>query len=607
MYKTGDLARWCKNGNIDYIGRVDLQVKIRGLRIELGEIESVLATIETISQVVVLDRQDDNGRLFLCAYYVSECEIEEKILRIELAKTLPRYMIPHFFIKLKSLPITSNGKIDGNSLPLPDYSQPHSNADYITPITEQEIKIIQILESVLGVSPIGMNDDFFDVGGDSLKAIEFISKAQYEGLNIDVQTVFEYSTPAELLKHIGESDKQTARYHPKEFDALHELLKHSKTSARVPTGKHTCGDVLITGATGWLGIHVLDEFLTSEQGIAYCLVRGENTTDSRNKLISSLEYYFGDKHKDNMRIIAIFGDITSPLKLDEKIDTIIHCAANVKHYGAFRHSYDANVAGTNNIIELAKEKDAVLLHISTASVSGNSFEQPPDFPKTIFNETSLYIGQPLENVYIRSKFEAEVAVLEARANGLDAKVIRVGNLANRSSDLVFQKNYQENATLTRIKALADLRMYPRQLALLPIELSPVDDTAKAIIMLAQHHDNVRIIHHLYNDKSIRFGSIVKALKSSGIKMKAVSMKRFLKELTKTVNNPEKSHIYETFINDIDEKGALQFNSSIILDNSHSIQYLNEIGFNWSKIDTTYLRKYVEYFHKIGYFGGVTDG
>jgi len=245
-----------------------------------------------------------------------------------------------------------------------------------------------------------------------------------------------------------------------------------------------------------------------------------------------------------------------------------------------------------------------LLHISTASVSGNSFEQLPDFPKTVFNETSLYIGQPLENVYIRSKFEAEVEVLKARHKGLDAIIVRVGNLVNRRSDLIFQKNHRENATLTRLKALVDLSVYPRQIDSFLIELSPVDETAKSIILSAQHHDNSHVVIHLFNNKPVRFSKFVKALHSIGLKMDAVTMRLFIEEIRKTINDPITSHIHEAFINDIDSKGNLRLQNNITLDNNRSIQYLNKIGFNWSKIDAAYLQKYVEYFHKIGYFGGV---
>jgi len=601
MYKTGDLARWREDGQLEYIGRMDNQIKLRGIRIELGEIETEIARFEGVKQIAVVDKKDETGRQYICAYYISDETVDENSLRTELAKTLPRYMIPHFFTQVETFPTTASGKTDRKALPPPDFKQSQSGTEYVAPVTEQEKLLVQILESVLEISPIGMNDDFFDIGGDSLKAIEFISKAQYEGIKIDVQNVFEYTTPAKLLKHLSTEDKQSVKYQMDDFNAIHSLLRQNRASAGVPATKQSLGNTLITGATGWLGIHVLDEFLSSESGTVYCLVRGNDISYSQERLNSTLEHYFGDKYKNSGRIITVCGDISNPIELDDKIDTIIHCAANVKHYGAYSSFHTVNVTGTENIIKLAKEKDAVLLHISTAAVSGNSFDHDQSFPHSLFDETKLYIGQPLNNVYVRSKFEAETAVLEARSDGLDAVIIRVGNLVNRRSDLRFQKNHMENATLTRLKAFADLGMYPRRLNMLPIEMSPVDETAKAIIKLAQHYDRVRPVFHIYNDKPTMFKDIAKMLKTTGIKIKAVPMKRFAKKLSGTANDPDKAHIFEAFINDIGEDGNLNIHSNIRLCNRFTTKHLNEIGFNWKKIDNAYLRKYVKHFSHIGYF------
>ncbi|MDR2569488.1 MAG: AMP-binding protein [Oscillospiraceae bacterium] len=601
MYKTGDLACWRDDGQLEYIGRMDNQVKIRGLRIELGEIETAISKFEGIKQVAVVDWKDDDGRQYICAYYISDNDIDEKLLRSELAKTLPRYMVPHFFMRVESFPTTTSGKTDRKAFPSPDFSISKSDVECIAPVTEQEKKLVQIMEAVLGISPIGMNNDFFDIGGDSLKAIELVAKLQNESIEIDLQSIFESPTPAEMISRLAGKDNTQVKYKVEDFDSIHWLLKHGITATGVALEKNPIGDVLITGTTGWLGAHVLDEYLSSESGVAYCLVRSADLTDGKNKLSSVLKHYFGDKYKDEERIVVVCGDIIKQISFDKSIDTIIHCAANVKHYGVYQDSYETNVTGTVNMIALAKEKDAVLIHISTTSVSGDSFEQNPNFPLTIFNETKLYIGQRLDNVYIRSKFEAEKSVLESRLDGIDAVVIRVGNLTNRQSDLAFQMNHRENATLSRLKAFVDLGMYPRQLAWFPIEFSPVDDTARAIIKIAQRLDRVRPMFHLYNDKTVRFGDYVKALKSAYIKMKAVSMKKFIQEVRKTADIPGKAHIYEAFIGDISADGTLFGKSNIRLCNRHTAKYLSEISFDWTEIDNDYLKRYIDYFRNIGYF------
>jgi len=601
MYKTGDIAKWREDGNIEYVGRMDNQVKIRGLRIELGEIEEAMLKLGEMSQVAVVTRSDETGRQYICAFYSTKGTIDETTLRKNLAKTLPQYMIPHFFTKMDIFPTTPSGKTDRNALPTPDFSQSYSTVEYIAPTTKKEKAVVQILQAVLGISTIGMDDNFFDLGGDSLKAIEFVANAHHEGINIELQDVFEHPTPAMLIESIGRANK-TTEYIKEDFDAVHWLLELGKRSTGIPQTSNSIGDVLITGATGWLGAHVLDEYLSSDTGTVYCLVRGEDLSDSTKKLHDVLSDYFGGKYSSLERIKVICGDITKQIEFDKPIDTIIHCAANVKHYGVYQDFYDVNVVGMKNVIELAKEKDALLIHISTMAVSGNAFDHDPDFSMTVFDESKLYIGQPLSNVYIRSKFEAEMAVLNARSDGLNTVIIRVGNLSNRRTDLVFQKNYDENATLTRLKAIADLGVYPRSLAWLPIEFSPVDDTARAVIRIAGHYDRVQLVYHAYHDKPILFGAFIKALKSAGIKMKPVSMKRFREELDKTANDPKTAHIFEAFVSDIGTDGELSLQSNIELSNSHTTQYLKQTGFSWQEVGMDYLRKYVEYFRGIGYFG-----
>ena len=599
MYKTGDLARWRKDGSIDYIGRMDNQVKIRGLRIELGEIETAISKFGGVKQNAVVVMTDENSRQYICAYYVGE-DVDTKEIKTALAKVLPQYMIPHYFIEVDVFPTTPSGKTDRKAFPPPDFSQSHSDAEYAAPETGQEKLLVSILEAVLGVSPVGMNDNFFDLGADSLKAIEFIAKAQNEGFTFSIQDVFDYPNAALLMSH-ATVGKEIIKYDLEHFAEIHELLESSRIKEERIPGKRSLGDVLVTGATGWLGAHVLDAFLSAEQGKAWCLVRGADLTDSKNRLSSALEYYFGDKYVDFNRIITICGDITETIETSASFGTIIHCAANVRHYGDYQHSHRANVDGTKNMIALAKEKSSRLIHISTASVSGNSFEQPPGFPRTVFDETKLYIGQPLQNVYVRSKFEAEAAVLQAKLEGLDAIVIRAGNLVNRRSDLKFQKNHHENATLAKLKAFFDLGLYPRKLVLYPIEFSPVDDTAKAVIELARHYDGRCPVFHVYNHKPVRFGALVKAARAAGKKMKPVSAKDFIRAVHEAGGMQETAHIHEAFINDIVAGGNLGFQSRITLDSRVSAQLLRRIGFAWQGIDRIYLEKYVNYFKNIEYW------
>ena len=189
MYRTGDLARWTFEGEIDFLGRMDKQVKIRGFRIELGEIEKNLLNIEGVKEACVIDKVKDDSK-YLCAYYVGEKDYSVKDLREELEKNLPEYMIPSYFVKLDCIPLTKSGKIDRRSLP-----EPRGNINtgdiYEAPRNKLEEILVDIWYEVLGVDNIGINDNFFNLGGDSIKAIQVISRAKVKGYYFTVKNLFE--------------------------------------------------------------------------------------------------------------------------------------------------------------------------------------------------------------------------------------------------------------------------------------------------------------------------------------------------------------------------------------------------------------------------------
>ncbi|WP_162902528.1 non-ribosomal peptide synthetase, partial [Facilibium subflavum] len=188
LYKTGDLVRWLADGNIEYIGRNDDQVKIRGYRIELGEIENQLSSITGIKQSCVLSK-DRNNNKYLVGYYVSDVEslTQEEIFN-QLSKVLPEYMVPSVLVEIDSMPLTVNGKLDRKSLPDPEFVNEDS---YVAPTTELEEKLCSIFAEVLGLEKVGITDDFFRIGGDSLLAVKVISSIKkILELSITVKDIF---------------------------------------------------------------------------------------------------------------------------------------------------------------------------------------------------------------------------------------------------------------------------------------------------------------------------------------------------------------------------------------------------------------------------------
>ena len=205
LYKTGDLARWLPDGNIEFLGRIDHQVKVRGFRVEPGEIESAILNIGSIKEAVVVDKIDTANQKFLCAYYVSEKALETAEIEEALSKKLPGYMIPSYFVSLEKIPLTPNGKTDKKALPEPEVEL----KEYIPPSNETEKKLQEIWSEVLSMSKekIGLDSDFFRIGGHSLKAT-ILSSLINKKMKIDfpVSYLFKYTTirkQAQIIKDLS--------------------------------------------------------------------------------------------------------------------------------------------------------------------------------------------------------------------------------------------------------------------------------------------------------------------------------------------------------------------------------------------------------------------
>ena len=206
LYKTGDLARFLPDGSLEYLGRIDNQVKIRGFRIELGEIESVLVQHPLVlNSLVIGSKTADETGLRLLAYVVvgPDHKVTSSELRSFLIDKLPEYMIPSVYIMLESFPLTANGKIDRRALPEPDSMRPDLETNYVAPKTQTELLIANMWKEIIGLDEIGVNDNFFDLGGDSIKGAIFINKLQKQ-LNqiIYVVAIFEAPTIAEFINYL---------------------------------------------------------------------------------------------------------------------------------------------------------------------------------------------------------------------------------------------------------------------------------------------------------------------------------------------------------------------------------------------------------------------
>jgi amino acid adenylation domain-containing protein len=201
IYKTGDLARWREDGTVEYLGRNDFQAKLRGFRIELGEIEALLVEHPDVTESVALIEDGEDGLQHLWAYVTGGSDLQESALKVQLAQSLPEYMVPERIVVMEAFPLSQNGKLDRKSLPAPD----NRRAPYVAPQTPTEVTLVEIWQNVLKLEKIGVTDNFFSLGGNSIHFVSVLAIARSQNLNFSFQQLFRNPTIRELGQEIENS------------------------------------------------------------------------------------------------------------------------------------------------------------------------------------------------------------------------------------------------------------------------------------------------------------------------------------------------------------------------------------------------------------------
>ncbi|MGN0163217.1 MAG: amino acid adenylation domain-containing protein, partial [Candidatus Ornithomonoglobus sp.] len=603
-YRSGDIAYWNGDGKIVHCGRSDNQIKLRGLRVELDEIENVMNRYEGIKRSVVLVKGEGNDQ-FLCGYYVSESAVDTAKLTAFMEKTLTKYMIPNVFVHLTSLPMTNNGKVDKRALPEPAAAERKTAGREAT--TELERKLCAIFAMALGTPKVYADDDFFELGGTSLSASKVAMKCMTENIPIVYANIFDNTTPAKLAAFVsGEQVTETAAEEKAEAvsdDPFYDVLKFNTSEYVNDISYESIGRTLVSGATGYLGIHVVRALLDSGCDKIYCLVRSGKRQSSEERLKMLLMYYFDDTFDSEFgsRIVPINGDITddnlgSVLEAYD-FDTVINCAACVKHFVNDDLLDRVNVHGVENLINICTKRNKKLIHVSTVSVAGESVNGsvPSD---VVLKENSLYIGQTLDNKYAETKFRAEKAVLGAVRNGLNGKIIRVGNLMSRESDGEFQINYSTNSFMKRLRAYVMLGCFPVGSMDAPAEFSPIEYTAKAVITLAGTPDKFTVFH-AYNCHHVHMANVLDVMRGCGIDINVVSDAEFNDKFNEMLAD-EKHNMEISSLVSYRSSGSIS-RRYVGWDNSFTVKALYHLGFSWPLTAEEYIKRAVNALYTLGFF------
>ena len=599
-YRSGDLARFADDGKIIFMGRMDNQVKLRGLRIELDEIENVMNSYPSVQRSVVLVREDKKAGQYLCAYFTASEEVDTALLSAHIGKSLAKYMVPSVFIQLDAIPLTANGKVDKKALPEPELKT--EEREYVAPVSALQKQLCDIFAYALGAERVGINENFFEIGGTSLSASKIAVKAMTENLPIAFKDIFDYPTVAEMEKYISSVSSSEAEQTEDETADISPALAHNVPKYVDEIRAEDIGNVLLTGATGFLGVHVLKRLIDSTDKTVYCLLRGENTDD---KLKNILMYYFDTPHEElfGSRIITVCGDITDrdgimALKAVD-FSTVINCAACVKHFTQDDTLDRINWHGVENLIDLCAETNRRLVQVSTVSVAGESVNGKFSVDRVI-RENELYFGQSLENKYVYTKFKAEEALLKAvEERGLDGKIVRVGNLMSRYSDGEFQINSVTNNFMRSLRAYAALKTVSVAALDSAVEFSPIDCTAAAMVTLAGANRDFTVFHAT-NGHRVQMGDVIEAMNRVGVPVEIVDKKTFDEMFGRALADDSLNELISPLISyQASDKNTVEF--YIGHNNDFTTKALYRLGFKWPIINEDYLKNVFEALETLAFF------
>ena len=483
-FHTGDLAEITDEGYVIIHGRKDNMINTsNGEKIYPEVWESRLSMIEGVSAAMVANVDDH-----ITAILFLRDDAPEKRAAIVKAIDSINAGLPGFErildvrFREKPFPMTTSLKIKRHVV-MQELSQSPRETSYMPAQNDIQQRILDKVAQVLpGDTPVGIDDNLYERGLDSLSTIVLALL-----LDCTPEVIYACKTVRRLSVTLGKDT--TSLPMTGKQQKIDDINQH--IGIKPSTSKKLDDVVLLTGASGYLGAHLMARLVRSGYKVV-CLVRSEDTLDR-----ACLYYGFKDERQ---KVETILGDITEErlgLNMTEyddlcsKVHSVIHAAALVSHVGSDEISYRVNVEGTQEIIRFCAESGAALFHISTYAVAGFG----TDIPLT---EDRLDIGQKIAlNPYVQTKYQAEERVLTARAQGVSSTIFRVGNLTARASDGLFQLNALSSGMAAQLRAIQKMGIFPEIMREVPYDTTAVDQAAHAIILLAKE-DGTGHIWHIMN-------------------------------------------------------------------------------------------------------------
>lgn len=610
LYRTGDLGRFLPGGAIEFLGRIDTQVKIRGNRVELGEIEEALRDHPLVSDSVVIAREDQFGDKKIIAYVEPKAgeNISNEMLRAFLESKLLSTMIPAFIIIMPKLPITANGKVDRKALPTLEAIL-SNEMDLDIPKTPFEELIADIWGTLLELPRIGLKDNFFYLGGHSIIAAQLtIVIEEAFKIKVPMGLIFEESTLEKYAKGLQEIIKKHTDIKDLPITKTELFwIWRNRESRLDPTitidGSQQAitpaKSILLTGSTGFIGSFLLRELIDNTDAYVYCTIRANSLEEAKSRLKSSLKNY-GLWHPEIFKkAIPVLANLENPglgikenelKKLENEIDCIFHNGAYVNHSLPYSQLKAANVLGTQEIIRLAcKGKIKPLHFVSTAAV----FEGKQDRP--IPENENLEESKTLFNGYAQSKWVAEKLVMKARSLGLPTNIYRLARVSGHS--MTGQGNIGDF-----LWRMAEASIYLKQAPDIGLQenITPVDYVCKVIRMIASNPLNINTEYHVINPQIFAYKQLYSIFQKLGYRLDFVPYELWRKSLVQASvqSGKERLQAIAPLFSEIDLSHSDKITS---YSTEHVQKALLGSGIVCPLVDEHLIRLYIDAFVAKGFF------
>ncbi|MEM7064361.1 MAG: amino acid adenylation domain-containing protein [Cyanobacteria bacterium P01_B01_bin.77] len=527
-------------------------------------------------------------------------------LRAYTAQKLPKYMVPSAFVVLDTFPLNANGKIDRKALPVPDSSRPEISVPFVAPQTAQEKKLAEIWSDVLDISPIGINDSFFELGGDSLRLMQLIAKIEESFIgNLSFVDFFKQPTIANLYRQLCRQQQSSTAT---EWMPLSQLeaevsLDLGSSSASLHWSQPESQwinpkSILLTGATGFIGTSLLHDLLQQTEATIYCLVRSQTLTEGYQKLRQSLQQNFPNVDIPYARIKPLMGNIARPLMgldiekfkhLAETIDVIYHSAASVNLFYPYGALKATNVIGTQSLLTLAGHTRLKPIHyISTLDVFESLVTMGPSI---IYENDSIVQGVGISGGYAQSKWVAEYLVTQAIAAGIPACIYRPGMVTGPIQTGICNPT---DLMCRFLKSIIQLEGAP-DLGWL-IDMTPVDYVSQAIVHLSLQAKSLNQAFHLVNPNPYPLHDLINILSQLGYPVRQTSYERWLHKLHTCENalSPLAKIVTEILPGQSLTRLEVWLAGTQMFDGQNTFNGLRNSNISCSRIDSSVLTKYLHY-------------